>query len=29
MATVPGVGYHAKHTARAWRAVLNLFGETF
>lgn len=29
MATVPGVGYHPKHTARAWRAVLDLFGETF
>lgn len=29
MATVPGVGYHAKHTVRAWRAVLDLFGETF
>jgi len=29
MATVPGVGYHAKHTPRAWRAVLDLFGETF
>jgi dienelactone hydrolase len=28
MATVPGVGYHPKHTTRAWRAVLNLFGET-
>jgi dienelactone hydrolase len=28
-ATVPGVGYHPKHTARAWRAVLDLFGETF
>ena len=29
MATVPGVGYHAEHTPRAWRAVLDLFGETF
>jgi hypothetical protein len=29
MATVPGVGYRAKHTTRAWRAVLDLFGETF
>jgi dienelactone hydrolase len=29
MATVPGVGYHAKHTTRAWRAVLDLFDETF
>ncbi len=28
-ATVPGVGYHPKHTARAWQAVLDLFGETF
>lgn len=26
-ATVPGVGYHPKHTERAWRAVLDLFGE--
>ena len=25
--TVPGVGYHPKHTERAWRAVLDLFGE--
>ena len=25
--TVPGVGYHRKHTERAWRAVLDLFGE--
>lgn len=25
--TVPGVGYHAAHSARAWRAVLDLFGE--
>jgi hypothetical protein len=24
---VPGVGYHPKHTERAWRAVLDLFGE--
>jgi dienelactone hydrolase len=29
MATVPGVGYHAKHTTRAWGAVLDLLGETF
>jgi dienelactone hydrolase len=29
MATVPGVGYHPKHTPRAWQAVLDLFGETF
>ena len=29
MATVPGVGHHPKHTTRAWRAVLDLFGETF
>jgi hypothetical protein len=29
MATVPGVGYHAKHTPRAWQAVLDLFHETF
>ena len=28
-ATVPGVGYHPAHTTRAWRAVLDLFGETF
>lgn len=28
-ATVPGVGYHPTHTPRAWRAVLDLFGETF
>ena len=27
--TVPGVGYHPKHTSRAWAAVLNMFGETF
>lgn len=27
-ATVPGVGYHAAHAARAWRAVLDLFDET-
>lgn len=26
--TVPGVGYHPTHTARAWRAVLDLFDET-
>ncbi len=29
MATVPGVGYHPKATTRAWRAVLDLLGETF
>lgn len=29
MVTVPGVGYHPRHTPRAWRAVLDLFGETF
>jgi dienelactone hydrolase len=29
MVTVPGVGYHPEHTPRAWRAVLELFGETF
>ena len=28
MATMPGVGYHAKHTTRAWHAVLDLFNET-
>jgi len=27
-ATVPGVGYHAAHTPRAWRAVLDLLDET-
>ncbi len=27
-ATVPGVGHHPAHEARAWRAVLNLFDET-
>lgn len=27
-ATVPGVGYHPAHTARAWRAVLDLLDET-
>lgn len=27
-ATVPGVGYHPVHAARAWRAVLDLLGET-
>lgn len=27
-ATVPGVGYHPAHAARAWRAVLDLFDET-
>jgi dienelactone hydrolase len=27
-ATVPGVAYHPTHTARAWRAVLDLFEET-
>ncbi|MGH3627396.1 MAG: dienelactone hydrolase family protein [Sciscionella sp.] len=26
--TVPGVGYHATHTVRAWRAVLDLLEET-
>jgi len=25
---LPGVGYHAAHAARAWRAVLNLLDET-
>jgi dienelactone hydrolase len=29
MVTVPGVCYHPQHTARAWRAVLELFDETF
>lgn len=29
MATVPGVGYHPRHTPRAWQAVLNLFDEAF
>jgi len=29
MSTVPGVGFHPKHASRAWRAILNLFGETF
>jgi len=24
---VPGIGYHPKNTQRAWRAVLDLFGE--
>jgi dienelactone hydrolase len=28
-ATVPGVGYHPTHTTRAWRAVLDLYNETF
>ena len=28
-ATVPGVGYHPTHTPRVWRAVLDLFDETF
>ena len=28
-ATVPGVGHHPAHAARAWQAVLDLFGETF
>lgn len=28
-ATVPGVGYHPTHAARAWRAVRDLFDETF
>lgn len=27
-ATVPGVSYHPAHTVRAWRAVLDLLGET-
>jgi dienelactone hydrolase len=27
-ATVPGVGYHPAHTARSWRAVLDLLDET-
>lgn len=27
-ATVPGVGHHPVHAARAWRAVLDLFDET-
>ena len=27
-ATVPGVGHHPAHTARAWRAVLDLLDET-
>lgn len=27
-ATVPGVGYHRAHAARAWRAVLDLLDET-
>ncbi|MGC4813646.1 dienelactone hydrolase family protein [Micromonospora sp. DT228] len=26
--TVPGVGYHAAHAARAWLAVLDVFGES-
>lgn len=26
--TVPGVGYHAAHTVRAWRAVLDVLDET-
>lgn len=26
--TVPGVGYHPKHSVRAWQAVLDLFRET-
>jgi dienelactone hydrolase len=26
--TVPGVGHHPEHAARAWRAVLDLFRET-
>ena len=29
MATVPGVGHHPKHAARAWQAVLDLLGEAF
>jgi dienelactone hydrolase len=28
-ATVPGVGYHPAHAARAWRDVLDLLDETF
>ena len=28
-ATVSGVGYHLKHSPRAWRAVVELFSETF
>jgi dienelactone hydrolase len=28
-ATVPGVGHHALHSARAWQAVLDLFAEVF
>ncbi len=28
MATVPGVEHHPLHSARAWRAVLDLFSET-
>jgi len=29
MTTVPGVSYHPEHATRAWRTVLDLFGETF
>ncbi|MEO5866964.1 MAG: dienelactone hydrolase family protein [Sphingomonas sp.] len=29
MATVPGIGHHPQATTRAWRAVLDLFGDTF
>jgi dienelactone hydrolase len=28
LATVPGVGHHALHATRAWRAVLDLLEET-
>jgi dienelactone hydrolase len=28
-ATVPGVSHHPTHTPRAWRAVLDLYAETF
>ena len=28
LATVPGVGHHAAHATRAWRAVLDLLDET-
>lgn len=29
MVTVPGVSYHPEHAARAWRAVVDLFGDIF
>jgi hypothetical protein len=29
VATVPGVGYHPKHTPRARQAVVDLFGHAF